>query len=345
MSLTVRQRVRLGGFVVAGVAALLGSIVVLTGLSSWRPTQAFRARFVDSVSGLERGAPVKYQGLRVGTVESLAIAADEPRAIEVVMRLDAEVALYRGTRAVMDITGLTGLKSINLTAGDPRQPRLPAGALLPSGPSLFDQISDNVGAIVGDIKVVTERISHWFTDSSRERLESLLTNLDSLIGHVDHMLADSRVPLTDLVGAVRDTTVALGNTAGEARATLHQARHTLAHIEGRVDTTLDAVDRPLRDLRSGEVGHAVRAVRAAARSLEGRLSAEQTGEAIASLGTTLHNINQLVLDADMVVRSGREDFTASLAYLRQAAEDLREFSRILAQNPSVLVRGRAEEAE
>ena len=26
--------------------------------------------------------------------------------------------------------------------------------------------------------------------------------------------------------------------------------------------------------------------------------------------------------------------------LRQAAEDLREFSRILAQNPSVLVRGR-----
>ena len=40
-----------------------------------------------------------------------------------------------------------------------------------------------------------------------------------------------------------------------------------------------------------------------------------------------------------MVRASREDFTVSLNYMRQAAEDLREFSRIIAQDPSVLLRG------
>ena len=43
---------------------------------------------------------------------------------------------------------------------------------------------------------------------------------------------------------------------------------------------------------------------------------------------------------DLAVRASREDFTMSLKHVRQATEDLREFSRIIAQDPSVLLRGK-----
>ena len=75
-------------------------------------------------------------------------------------------------------------------------------------------------------------------------------------------------------------------------------------------------------------------------SLEVRLSDKQLGKIVADLGVALGDLTALLKNTDLVVRAGREDFTATLKYIRQAAEDLREFSRIIAQNPSAILSGR-----
>ena len=106
--------------------------------------------------------------------------------------------------------------------------------------------------------------------------------------------------------------------------------------------TLAAIERPLQAIDPQEVAATLHNLRGAAQAVSERLSAEQTGRALTSLGQALGSINHLIQDVDLAVRAGREDFTMSLSYIRQATEDLREFSRILAQNPSVLVRGRGE---
>ena len=343
MALSTSQRARLGAFVLVGVAATLAGMLLLAGLRLGPPSTHYRARFFDSVSGLEVGATVKYQGLKVGRVASLTIAPDEPRAIEVVLALEPNVVLHQGSQAMLDIAGLTGLKTINLTPGDIRQPRLEANTLLPTGPSLFDQISDNVAVIIADVKQVTDRISQWFTDHNRDRLESLLKNLDSLVSHVDSVLVDSRVPMHEVLGAFRDTTVSMGEAAQEASLTLASARHDIGGIGHALGSALAAAERPLRGLPPSALADTLAAMRGAAGSLQGRLQAKETGAAISSLSETLRDINQLVVDVDLVVRSGREDLSAGLSNVRQAAEDLREFSRILAQNPSALVRGRGDE--
>jgi hypothetical protein len=40
------------------------------------------------------------------------------------------------------------------------------------------------------------------------------------------------------------------------------------------------------------------------------------------------------------VRASRDDVGCSLEHVRQATEDLREFSRIIAQDPSAILRGK-----
>lgn len=328
-----------------GVAVLLLTLAVLTGLHLWEPRTIYRARFKESVSGLEPSAPVKYQGLRVGRVEEIAIAQDDPRAIEVTISLQPTVVLYDGTQAMLDASGLTGLKTINLTSGDPRLERLPENTLLPTGPSLFDRITDNAAAIMADVKVVTDRMTRWINDDNRSRMESLLKNLDSFVGHLDKIMYESRTPMKDVLTEMSRTTQALGEAAHEATGTLRTLHKSVAHVEGALISTLESVQRPLQDIDPKEVAGTVRAVHSAAAALDKRLGSREMGQAVASMGATLDRVNQLVLDVDLAVRSGREDFTASLSYMRQAAEDLREFSRILAQNPSVLVRGRGEAEE
>ncbi|RYF11483.1 MAG: MCE family protein [Deltaproteobacteria bacterium] len=340
--LTRAQKVRLGAFVVCGVGVLLLSLVTLTGLRLWEHRLTYRARFKESISGLESNSPVKYQGLRIGRVERMYIAPDDARAIEVELSLDDRTVLYEGVECNLDMGGLTGLKSINLSGGDPRRKKLPVGSMLPTGPSLFDRITDNAAAIVGDVKRVADEIAQWINHDNRQRLESLLINLDKFIGHLDIVMMDSKVPLRQLIHEFGKTAAAVGNTAEQATQTLQGVHQAVHRLEAQATTTMQAVARPLKDVDPRDVGQAVRAVRGAATTLNERLSAEETGRALASLGETLSSTNHLILDVDLAVRAGREDFTASLSYLRQAAEDLREFSRILAQNPSVLVRGRGE---
>jgi ABC-type transporter Mla subunit MlaD len=336
------QKVRLGTFMATGITLIFLSLATLLGLRLWQPRAVYKARFKDSISGLERSAPVKYQGLRVGRVDAMRIARDDPTAIEVDLELETATVLYEGTECNLDMGGLTGLKSINLTAGDPRRSRLPPGTLLHTGPSLFDKITDNAAAIVGDVKRVADELAHWMNHDNRQRLESLLVNLDKFVGHLDVVMMDSSKPMHGLIQEVQRTTVAIGQTARAATGTLGRLSADFDSIEASAVHTLEAIERPLEGIGPNDLAVALQEAQAAAKAISGRLSAKEAGRALASAEHTLDSVNHLIQDVDLAVRAGREDFTASLSSMRQAAEDLREFSRILAQNPSVLVRGRVE---
>ena len=60
---------------------------------------------------------------------------------------------------------------------------------------------------------------------------------------------------------------------------------------------------------------------------------------MSELVSTLTKLDGILKELDLVMRSSREDFTSTMRYLRESAEDLREFSRTIAQDPSILLRG------
>ena len=90
MNLTKAQKVRLGVFIASGTTLFLGSLLTLAGLKAWEKRDYYSVRFKDSVSGLEKSAQVRYQGLRVGRVESMRIADDERFAAEIDHAADIE---------------------------------------------------------------------------------------------------------------------------------------------------------------------------------------------------------------------------------------------------------------
>lgn len=44
-------------------------------------------KFKESVSGLNVGSPVKYKGIKIGSVESLAIDSEDPNTIDVTVKI------------------------------------------------------------------------------------------------------------------------------------------------------------------------------------------------------------------------------------------------------------------
>lgn len=334
MDLTRAQKVRLGAFVLSGLVLVVGTLVVLIGLSILEQRARYRTRFTQSVSGLEVSAPVKYRGLRVGRVESMYIAPDDPAAIEIEFSLNEGTPLYEGTLAALDASGLTGLKSINLVGGgDPSKPEIAPNSLLPSDPGFMDRIVDQAENVALKVSQVADQIARWTRDENREEVEELVRSLNSFVTTADGFLADNRAPMTRALNGVADATEGVAELTRTGASSLKQVEEDIAAITS-------AIRRPLERVDPNDLARTLSATRRAMEALTARLAQSETGAALTQLTKTMERMSALIDDLDLAVRASREDFTASLSYMRQAAEDLREFSRIIAQDPSTLVRGR-----
>ncbi len=331
--LSRQQKARLGAFVVFGVVLLAGSIAVLAGLSLWDTRHRYTVRYQDSVSGLEPSAAVKYQGLRIGNVEDMRIAPDDPSRIEVTLAIDPAVRLYPGAMARLDANGLTGLKSINVINGDPRGPPLKAGSELTAGSSAIDEITNKAAEIARRLEVVATQLSLFMSEENRVRIEKLLDGLTVFTATSDHFLAKTEQPFVEALRAFTKTGEAATRLANEGTETLQVTTHELAQ-------TMQALRRPIAEVDPKDVAAAVKQARFVLFELERGLEEAKLGQSMQALYRVLQRFDRLALDLDLAVTASRQDFTMSLAYLREATENLREFSRTVAQDPSVLLRGR-----
>lgn len=345
MQLQRGQKLRLATFFLAASAILAASVVAVVGGRWMQPVHTFTARFHENVSGLERNAAVRYQGLRVGRVEKLYVAPDDPTEIEVVLAIDPHTTLYAGTQAQLDLSGITGLKNLNLLPGDARHGAIAPGSRLPTAPSLMGRLADNASEILGDVRQVAQQLGEFASPTNRRQIEHLIVGLDRVVTRIDGFLLGENESIRGALHEGRALTHAIREAADETKLTVRRARQLIDNVEGELQATLQTVRGALTGVKGTQVAATLDAVEGAAGELRARLGQAETGAAIASFNQTLHRVDHLVRDVDLAVRAGRDDFGKTLSYLRQAAEDLREFSRILASNPSVLVRGRGEGQE
>ena len=237
------------------------------------------------------------------------------------------------------MSGLTGLKTINLLPGKQDGGVLEDGAEIPEEPSLIGQISERADAITARIERVTENLALWTGPDNRRRMETLLDNSNKLVTDVDALVLDLKDPLTASLTEVAKSGESFRAFASEAAITMKDTRSELKGTLTQANGALKEVSRILAAVDDKRVRETVDSANRAMVALDRALGQEELAQAIIDLRKSLVNVSKLASNVDLTVRASREDLVLALKYIRQAAEDLREFSRIIAQDPSVLVRG------
>jgi phospholipid/cholesterol/gamma-HCH transport system substrate-binding protein len=138
----------------------------------------YRIHFAESVSGMSLGDPVKFRGVDVGTVKAMALDPDDPRLVQVDVRLRKETPVKTDTKAVLKLKGITGVVFIELSGGDPAAPALIAATAeghipeipseksnlatfldeLPKVVEKFGKLEDRASKVVSDVGGVTGKI-------------------------------------------------------------------------------------------------------------------------------------------------------------------------------------------
>ncbi len=181
-----KRELKIGAFFLAGVFAVL-IVLEFAGSVPFISNQRSLNIYFDSVSGLEEGAFVKMEGVRVGNIKNIDFAEDGKR-IKVTVAVRTDVALRKDTVASVRLSSLLGTSYINLSIGSPDSPLLPPGYAI-EGESSYD-----VDKIIQDAGMLMSEASQ-----AAVRLNSILTKIDDGKGSVGKIVNED-----DLYFAAKD---------------------------------------------------------------------------------------------------------------------------------------------
>ena len=299
----------IGAFVVGAVTLAVMAIATFGSGQFFRHTQRFVLYFSGSLNGLERGAPVKFRGVPIGSVKEIRlripgqhedetripvyIDVDQDRLADLGLRMlrtyDPDVIqqlIDRGLRAQLQLQSIiTGVLYIGLDLfpGTPVVLALPAdrGLEIPTLPTALEQAQVKVQKIL-------ERLSKVDLDAFVRSVTSAVDGVTTLVNSPD----------------LRQAIVSAREALGEARTLVHD-------LEPQVGPLATNVEAAAADMRA----------------------------ASQRLDATLADLQRLAApDAPLVY-----GLTSTLADLDSAARSVRELTDYLNRNPNSVLTGRAAE--
>jgi phospholipid/cholesterol/gamma-HCH transport system substrate-binding protein len=274
-----------GAFVL--MVTLIGALFVYWYSDSreHRDYNRYEIYFDGSVSGLDKGAAVRYLGVGVGRVVDMRVDPRDSSRVEVIADIDARTPISPYTIAVLQLQGVTGLLYIDLAEDRTGKRMAPAVAglkypVIHSAPSRFDVFLSGLPELVASANEVVKRADRLLSDDNLAAVSAAVTNLDKAssglpqtVHDLNALIANLRGASTELSASARSAHAVIDSVEPDVRAAaqrLHVIADNLADATGQLDKVIADNRQDVRSfVRTGlpEIERFVREGRAAAKDI------------------------------------------------------------------------------
>ena len=236
--------VAVGTFILLVAAMAVAFVVWYSDASDGIEYKLYEIYFAGSVSGLERGGPVRYLGVDVGRVRRMVIDTKNPSRVMVVVEIDEGAPISSATRASLGLQGVTGLLYVNLKEAPEmdRNQALKHGEKYPiieSVASDFDAFLASVPELMSRTNSILERVGRVFSD---ENLQGLAETIRS-VRQASSSLPQTTSSVADLVKEMRATVAEIHGAAESLHAMTEDARPEIKSALTRMSTVADDLGR------------------------------------------------------------------------------------------------------
>lgn len=237
---TKANYVLIGTFTLLASIALLGFALWAAKYSSEKNWQPYAVVFNEPVTGLSEGSLVQYNGIAVGTVDTLRLSPQDPRRVLATLRVQASAPVKTDTRAKMSMTGITGTPFIQLTGGSPGSPLLVDVdrrdvPVIQTEASALQNIADTANRLVA-------RLDQLLSEENVARVATTLSNIEAMTGAV----ADQREDLRAVIVNAREASEQLEKTLDAANGAITKIDRDFADelpgLVAKLDSTLTRLD-------------------------------------------------------------------------------------------------------
>lgn len=349
----------IGIFVLGAIALAVAGLMLFGGTRFFTEKRTYVLYFGGSVQGLNKGAPVVFRGVPVGTVSDIA-ALYEPRErnvrIQVLVDIESEAIkigrgespadpdeaiqelVQRGLRAQLQqqsfVTGLLHIE-LDMHPNTPLRLRDEGDEYpeLPTVPSPLDklvatleQVMTRLGdlpleALLDDLAQFVRRANYLVQLPETERA---LVTLNDVLTQTGELVQHADESVTTLTGQAQELIGGANQTLADVQGLLRTIDHQVVQLLGNLQTmskaTQDALDLLGKTLAKAEAGIAVEA-----------------GETLVQARKTLAAYEGVVADNSPMLR----DLERTLRELAEAARSIRVFADYLQRNPNALIYGKS----
>jgi phospholipid/cholesterol/gamma-HCH transport system substrate-binding protein len=282
----------------------IGVFVATVGFIAWYgaggqagPTERFRVVFSDVVTGLNAGAPVLFNGIKVGEVDSLAFAEDNPTQIVATIDVAESTPVRVDTRAQIQSQGFTGLPFVQLIAGTPDAPELAEAWGAEGEPIIYADPSTVQGLM--------------------EQAGNMMSRLNQVVERVDGVIASNQTGINNSVANIERFSKALADRSDNIGAFMDDAASAarrLSSLGERLETLSVALEERVQAIEPAAVGETVENVRIFTRGMAENTETLKAFVADASVAAAKLSEIAATLDAESIGRSVKniEQFTGAI---------------------------------
>lgn len=303
----------IGLFTIAVIAAAFGFVYWFAGTESGTKKAAYKIEFTGSVAGLNKGAPVLFNGIRVGDVTDVYFDKSKPNQAFAKIEVQPDLPVKADTKAALDVAILSGAAVVALTGGDPNAPAL---AKAP------DQDLPTIVAERGGLSSLLE--------TARGTADKANRILELALGIVN----DSRGSITTTIRNLETFSTALASNSASIDSFLQSvgtAAKSIGPLASKLETLTDGATSLISSVEPDRIRSIVRNVEGVTQTFEGNR------DKVASILANVAGLSGRLNDAAPKLDQALADLTRTLAAidpvkLNQAIDNTQRFTSGLASS-------------
>jgi phospholipid/cholesterol/gamma-HCH transport system substrate-binding protein len=306
------QKVRLAVFFIIGFTVLATILVMLLGSKITERRDNYSISYEDtSVAGLQIGGAVLFRGIRIGRIDDIQIDRENINAIIVYISVKHGTPIKADQIATLVGIGITGLKQIELSGGTNEAPFLQPGGRIQAGRGLFESIGDRAEVLTLKVETIIDNIIEITNPHNQIKIESILSSIEV-------MLSESQQPVVKTMSNISEISQQLSVAMVSAQEIIENINEAFG--EERLVNIVKSTEKMMTDIAEIDLTQI-------------NTTFERLNESIARTNVTIGRVESLL-------HRSSPDISASLVELRETLESLNEFSRLIAEDPSILIRSR-----
>lgn len=232
-----------GVFMLILIATLIAVIVWMSNKGEKALTE-YQLIAKESVSGLNREAPVLYRGIQIGRVTVLDIDPKNMQQVIIKIGIRSDLKLSLNSYAKLVGQGITGLTFIELN--DPGGALItdPKKTIIPVYPSILQQVGIALPEAIVEFKKIGGQLNQLLDDQHQKHIQEILSNVSQASKQLPELSTQAQQVLTNGKQLTEQMQTLLGQTEKKLAALdqLGQAAQTIKEAGAQAKLGLGTIN-------------------------------------------------------------------------------------------------------
>lgn len=240
-----------GVFTLIVMVAAFGFVYWMATFGKSGTTAQLEIRIPGSAGGLSVGAPVLFNGIRIGAVQSLTIDGVDPNFVLAMTEVRASAPVYATTKAKLGIQGLTGQAHIELSGGDKTGPNILEQAVEKGSYAILTADESSVTNLLATAEDILGRVNNAvkgieeFVDTAKGPLTRTVENAEKF----SDALAANSDGISDFLKNVSSLSQTIENVSAKLESVVTRADQLVAAVDPqKVADIVDNVEKVTADV-------------------------------------------------------------------------------------------------